>query len=323
MPIILIIGIILILVLLTSIVELLGINAIKKNISKDDIENIRKIEKKLTYVKRTISISTIILANMINFIVLYYFLEKNFIEEIETITFFIITAIVSIILIFYRLKKNGKFNKRISILLGVIIIILIIVNPIRFIVVDNYNKNFEKFCNIEESYGKCTSNIKGLIEKVKSNNNRSLNKIIISFDNENYQTEDELETLVENIDFNKVYYIEFKYNHKFISSINVKSHMSNKMYITASTIESYQGENVEYIYVRALLSQLVSAFSYKESDLEANVILYSDKYGIIETKINKNESNINDILKSIKQNNTYDVKIRCEENTAFVYITEN
>ena len=320
----LIIGIILIVVLLTSIVWLWKIKVVKKNISKDDKEKIEKVEQELTSAKRIFNISTIILINIINFMILYYFLEINcFIEEIEAITFFIITAILSIILIYYRLKKNGKFNKRISILLGVIIIILTILNPIRYTVINNYNKNFEKFCNIEESYGKCTSNIKGLIEKVKNNNNTALNKIIITFYNENYQTEDELETLIENIDFNKVYYIEFKYNHKFISHINIKNHVSNEMYTTLNTIESYQGDDVQYTYVRALLSQLIFNFGNKESNLEANVILYSDQYGIIETKINKNESNINDILKSIKQNITYDVKISCEENTAFVYITEN
>ena len=170
-------------------------------------ENIEKMHKN----NRRIYVSAIVVAIMSHLLLQGIFRASIWI--------FLIPIILFIISICIRKK-----NRRISNILCVIAILIVCIIPLSCYYIEQnvkeYNGTFSKWSNTFSKW----SNVSELIDLVDKNNLENNNKITITYENQTYQTTQELNILNNKLDKDSQYYIKTNgssYSRKRITEITL------------------------------------------------------------------------------------------------------
>lgn len=170
-------------------------------------ENMEKMHKN----NRRIYVSAIVLAIMSHLLLQGIFRASIWI--------FLIPIILFIISICIRKK-----NRRISNILCVIAILIVCIIPLSCYYIEQnvkeYNGTFSKWSNTFSKW----SNVSELIDLVDKNNHENNNKITITYENQTYQTTQELNILNNKLDKDSQYYIKnngSSYSRKRITEITL------------------------------------------------------------------------------------------------------
>lgn len=194
-------------VLFVSIVSFFILRILVKRDDNNE-KNIEKLKKKSTRIYILIIIFAII-ENVIStqYILLeYYYMVDNWILLSNILV--IILFIISIVL---REKRRNDSN-----MICVITILLICIIPLTFSCIDksieNYNETFKEYTSITE-----------LINLVSENNIENKNKITVVYNDIEYETTEELNILLNELDTNTDYYASFSpSNGDYITKITIK-----------------------------------------------------------------------------------------------------
>ena len=186
-------------VLIISIISFFILHMIEKQ------ENMEKMHKN----NRRIYVSAIVLAIMSHLLL----------QVRASIWIFLIPIILFIISICIRKK-----NRRISNILCVIAILIVCIIPLSCYYIEQnvkeYNGTFSKWSNTFSKW----SNVSELIDLVDKNNLENNNKITITYENQTYQTTQELNILNNKLDKDSQYYIKTNgssYSRKRITEITL------------------------------------------------------------------------------------------------------
>lgn len=191
-------------VLIISIISFFILHIYSSIETENEIEKQENMEK-MHKNNRRIYVSAIVLAIMSHLLLQGIFRASIWI--------FLIPIILFIISICIRKK-----NRRISNILCVIAILIVCIIPLSCYYIEQNVKEYN------ETFSKCSS-VSGLIDLVDKNNLENNNKITITYNNQKYETTEELNTLIKQLDEDSKYRIRDNgsdYSRKRITEITLK-----------------------------------------------------------------------------------------------------
>ena len=296
------------------VVSAISFFALKSTVNKQngvdyDKEKLNSLsEEEITKKKNKIQRRVYLWSMILSIIGLIYLGENG---EISIITFFI-PILLFVISIIVRLNKNKKLSNKICAISVALVCIIALWGGVSNKIVENYNKQFLQYQNSESNYWaspRYVSDVKGLINSAIENN-KSVRKVTLVYQNINYTSADELRQLLSKLDTSKKYSMVTKYdnNYDYIEAITLSSYVNEYL----RDLLSYEGNNQRGSSVKALIQHARSkvASQYYE-EIEINIV-YTDEIEQTRT-VNVSTNNSQEITKlfyEIQAGKTYIVEIQ-------------